>query len=117
MEAADDRTNLYKVKKTVLQMLEDRGYLVSTKDKGESLENFKKNFKSSKELAFVVQRATDPTDTLYVDFSDSPKLGVVDITNFAEILNDQKIKTGIIINKGSITPLAKMVNMLFKIRK
>jgi DNA-directed RNA polymerase I, II, and III subunit RPABC1 len=108
----DEKTNYYKIRKTVLKMLEDRGYVVSIRDKNESLENFKRSFRSAKEdLKFIAQKSNDPTDTLYVEYNDTPKLGVGDINNFAEVLHGQKIKTGIIINKGAITPLAKMVTI------
>ena len=113
MEGPDEKTNFYKIRKTVLKMLEDRGYIVAARDKNETLDNFRKNFKSGKDsLQFIVQRNNDPNDTLYVEYSDSIKLGVGDINNFAEVIHGQKIKTGIIINKGSITPLAKMVFIL-----
>lgn len=106
----DEKTNYFKIRKTVLKMLEDRGYIVSNKDKNETLEGFKRTFRSAKEdLKFIAQKSTDQSEMLYVEYNDTPKLGVGDINNFAEVLHGQKIKTGIIINKGAITPLAKMV--------
>jgi DNA-directed RNA polymerase I, II, and III subunit RPABC1 len=112
METSDEKTNLYKVRRTVFQMLEDRGYTVSGKDKSETLDNFKREFKSIKDLTIIVSKADDKNDQLYVEFSDTLKLGVNDISNFAETLHKEGIKTGIIINRGSVTPLAKMVNFL-----
>ena len=113
MDSYDDKTNLYKVRKTVFKMLDDRGYIVSHKDKSETLESFTRDFKGIKELTLIVSRKDDSNDQLYVEFSDNAKLGVTDISNFAETLHKEGVKTGIIINKGSITPLAKMVLLIF----
>jgi DNA-directed RNA polymerase I, II, and III subunit RPABC1 len=109
MDLVEDKTSLYKVRKTVLKMLEDRGYIVSSRDKNESLEDFNRNFKDVKDMTLIVSKKDDSSDQVYVEFSDNAKLGVVDISNFAETLHKESVKTGIIINKGSITPLAKMV--------
>jgi DNA-directed RNA polymerase I, II, and III subunit RPABC1 len=108
-----EKTNIYKVRKTVLQMLKDRGYIVSENDLLESLEDYKNKGKTSKDLTLIVSKRDDSADQLYVEYSENAKLGVVDISNFAETLHKEGVKTGIIINRGAITPLAKMVRDAF----
>lgn len=110
MESIDDITKYFKIRKTTFKMLEDRGYIVSGKDKNESLEIFKDNYKGRNEsMNVLVQRAVDDKDFLYVEFSSADKISVQDITSFAERLHEQNIKSGILVIKGSISPLAKMV--------
>ena len=45
----DEATILYKVRKTVFQLLRDRGYIVSDQSCNQSLEDFKANFNGSRE--------------------------------------------------------------------
>jgi DNA-directed RNA polymerase I, II, and III subunit RPABC1 len=106
----EDYSTTFKIRKTILSMLKDRGYIVSAKDTNEIFEDWKKNYKSKKEsLCFLVQKSNDDTDYIYVEYSDSPKLGVQDICNFAERLHKQGVRNGILVLKGSITALAKQV--------
>lgn len=110
LNTSEELGTLFKIRKTVLKMLEDRGYIVANKDKAELFEDWKKTFKSKKEsLRFLVQKNNDETDYLYVEFSDSPKIGVGDITSFAELLHQQNIRNGVLIIRGGITALAKTV--------
>jgi DNA-directed RNA polymerase I, II, and III subunit RPABC1 len=110
MESSDDIATYYKIRKTVLEMLDDRGFIVSMKDKEENLDSFKENYKGrSESLNLLVQKNDNSKECLYVEFFAEKKLGVNHVTNFAERLHEQNIKNGILIHKESITPLAKMV--------
>jgi DNA-directed RNA polymerase I, II, and III subunit RPABC1 len=109
METSDE-INWFKVRKTVFKMLDDRGYIITKNQLEETLESHRANQRTIKDLTLIVAKKDNSEDQLYVEFSDTVKLGVNDITNFAETLHKYGVKTGIIINKGSITPLAKMVS-------
>ena len=89
-------SKLYKIKKTLLKMISDRGYLVSSEDRDISFDDFKMNFKE-----------TEPTNSIYVEFIDDPKLGVEQISLFTEKIRKENISCGIMVISGSITPLAK----------
>lgn len=45
----DQTTLLYRVRKTVLQMLKDRGYIVSDKKLTQTIEDFRANFNGSRD--------------------------------------------------------------------
>ena len=92
-------SKLYKIKKTLLKMISDRGYLVSTEDREISFDDFKMNFKGRKKSM--------TTNSIYVEFIDDPKLGVEQISLFTEKIRKENISCGIMVISGSITPLAK----------
>lgn len=109
----DDLTLIYKIRKTILKMLEDRGYQVDQKMQLESFDNFKLSYTGKADLSILAQHSRNNKDFIYVEYAENAKLGVGDITSFAERLHEKEIKTGILIIKGSITPLAKQVIKIY----
>jgi len=107
----------YKIRKTVLQMLSDRGYVVSSEEKERSLEQFKYVHRNRDSLSILTAKArvSDSEDfedeLIYVEFNPAERLGVEQVTNFAQRLQEQKIKNGIFVLKGTITALAKQVKI------
>ena len=104
-----DFNNYFKIRKTVLKMLEDRGYYISNEEKEKKLEDWKSTHKKDILFCLLTSKINDKDDFIYIESNNSPKLGVADITNFAERLHAQGVKNGLIILKGSITALAKQV--------
>jgi DNA-directed RNA polymerase I, II, and III subunit RPABC1 len=102
----NDINNYFKIRKTFLKMLEDRGYSIPSEEKEKRLEEWKANFKKEN-LCFLTAKKNKNDDLIYVEFNSSQKLGVSDINTFAHRLYNEKIKNGIIIVKGTITALAK----------
>lgn len=109
MESAEELGMYYKIRKTVLQMLEDRKYKVLQSEINQDFETFKSNYRNKSDMNFLVQKENDEKEFLYVEFAESKKLGVGDINNFVEKLSSQNIKNGLLIIKDSITSLAKVV--------
>ena len=101
-------SKLSKIKKTLLKMISDRGYLVSSEDRDISFDDFKMNFKGRKKsMTIFSTKETEPTNSIYVEFIDDPKLGVEQISLFTEKIRKENISCGIMVISGSITPLAK----------
>ena len=101
-------SKLYKIKKTLLKMISDRGYLVSTEDREISFDDFKMNFKGRKKsMTIFSTKEAEPTNSIYVEFIHDPKLGVEQISLFTEKIRKENISCGIMVISGSITPLAK----------
>lgn len=101
-------SKLYKIRKTVLKMLDDRGYVVSTTEKQKTYEEWKNSFTTKREsLVFCCQKSTNTDDVIFVEYTDKDKLGVSEISNFAETLGNMNIRTGIMIIKSTISALAK----------
>ena len=102
----NELNNLFKIRKTFLKMLEDRGYSIAPDEKEKKLEEWKGSFRKES-LCFLTSKKNNKNDFIYIEFNSSPKLGVQDITTFAERLHSQGVRSGIIIVKGTITALAK----------
>jgi DNA-directed RNA polymerases I, II, and III subunit RPABC1 len=109
-----DFNNYFKIRKTVLKMLEDRGYYISNEEKEKRLEDWKASHKKDILFYLLTTKLNDKDDLIYIESNNSPKLGVGDVTSFAERLHSQGVRNGIIILKGTITALAKQVKY-FKI--
>lgn len=116
MEKEEDLTLIFKVRKTILKMLEDRGYQIDQKMLVQKFEDFKLSYSGKENLCILAKHSKKDNDFIYVEYAENTKLGVGDITSFAERLHEKEIKTGILIIKNSITPLAKQViNFYLKI--
>ncbi|KAL3156191.1 hypothetical protein ABBQ32_012476 [Trebouxia sp. C0010 RCD-2024] len=65
----DNATRLFRVRKTCLEMLKDRGYLVSDEDLLESRDTFISKFSEEPkrdDLTLLSQKQEDPTDQVYL---------------------------------------------------
>ncbi len=60
---------IYRARRTILQMLRDRGYMVDSTDVDETEEEFFEKFTPSPQrdaLTLLVQKRDDPTDSIFV---------------------------------------------------
>ncbi|CAF0886006.1 unnamed protein product [Didymodactylos carnosus] len=118
----DDEAETYKlwrIRKTVLQMCHDRGYLVSQDELDQSLEQFKGVFgdkpsegkPARSQLIVMVAHNDDPTDTLIVQFPDNPKIGVDPIKGFFKKMQgdakNARIPHSILVVQIGLTPAAR----------
>lgn len=101
-------SRLYKIRKTLLKMISDRGYLVSSIEKDLTFEKWKQTFESRKQsMTLFSTKVNDSSNSIYVEFVDSLKIGVEEISIFCEKIKREKISCGIMIISGTLTPLAK----------
>ncbi|MCP9261868.1 DNA-directed RNA polymerases I, II, and III subunit RPABC1 [Dirofilaria immitis] len=115
---ADDELETYKlwrVRKTVMQMCHDRGYLVTQEELDQTLENFKETFgdkpserhPSRNELTVLVAHNDDPTDQMFVFFPEDSKIGIKTIKAICQQMQEQAITRAIIVVQTGMTPSAK----------
>jgi len=110
-----DYNRLWRVRKTINEMLNDRGYIVTQEDLKMTLDLFKEKFADSSfsrdKLTMWANKKDDPTgaDQIFVFFSDEPNLGVKSVRGYSEKMEQQKITRGIIVVQQGITPFAKTV--------
>ncbi|CAF1086669.1 unnamed protein product [Rotaria sp. Silwood1] len=116
----DDETliyNLWRIRRTVLQMCHDRGYLVSQDELDQTLDQFKDTFgdKPSENkpvrshLNVLVAHNDDPTNTLVARFSDQEKIGVKEIKEYCKKMEDEHLTSTILIVQKGLTPMARDV--------
>ncbi|KAI8911602.1 RNA polymerase, partial [Gorgonomyces haynaldii] len=110
----DNSTRLWKVYKTVHEMVSDRGYLVSQNELELTLEDFVQQYSKNgqidkTQLTFLVQHNENHDEQLLVFFSDEDSVGIKPIKRIAENMITQGIMKGILIYQKSLTPSAVKV--------
>ncbi|KAI9143782.1 RNA polymerase [Paraphysoderma sedebokerense] len=116
MTDADERevARLWRVHKTIHQLVNDRGYLVSQSELEMDLDTFRNTYGRGGTvdragLTFLVQKRDDPSDQLMVFFAEDKSVGVKPIRVYTERMVKQGIQKGIIIYQQSMTPSANKV--------
>lgn len=115
---ADDEQEidkLWRIRKTILQICHDRGYMVTSDELEQSLEQFKQTYgdrpsqgePSRSKLIVLVSHNDDPTDQLYVFFPDDPKVGVKTIVAYIKKMEEEEITRAIIVVSQGMSPSAK----------
>ncbi|RHN47672.1 putative DNA-directed RNA polymerase [Medicago truncatula] len=102
----EDITKLYRIQKTLLQMLSDRNYLVEETELTMSREDF--IFKYGKhmkreQLEINKTHRNNPSEKICVFFSDSDdaKLGVKIVRGFITRILQENVDSGILLHVGS----------------
>ncbi|GAB6028878.1 DNA-directed RNA polymerases I, II, and III subunit RPABC1 [Chamberlinius hualienensis] len=114
----DDEAEIYKlwrIRKTVMQLCHDRGYLVTQDELDQSLEQFKQQFgdrpserqPSRNELTILVAHNDDPTDQMFVFFPEEAKIGIKTIKTYCQRMQEENISRAIIVVQQGMTPSAK----------
>lgn len=117
MESPVDRdtVRLWRVHKTIHQLVHDRGYVVSQPELDMTLSEFIQTFGSGNTvvdrsaLNFLVQKRDDPNDQLFVFFPEELSVGVKPIRGYLERMNEQGVYRAIVIVRQSMTPSAAKV--------
>ncbi|WKY03582.1 hypothetical protein Q1695_004940 [Nippostrongylus brasiliensis] len=115
---ADDEQETYKlwrVRKTIMQMCHDRGYLVTQEELDQTLDEFKTTFgdrpserkPARSDLTILVAHNDDPTDQMFVFFPEDTKIGIKTIKAICQQMQEQTITRAIIVVQAGMTPSAK----------
>lgn len=110
MSSDEETIKLFRVWKTALEMLRDRGFLVLDSEIKmsirEFLDKFGENFKRE-DLYMFKAKIDDPNDHIFVFFPSEPKLNVKIAKRYAERMRTENVLRGIIVTKDAPTPIAK----------
>lgn len=106
---------LWRIRKTILQLCHDRGYLVTQEELDQTLEHFKGQFgdKPSErrparcDLIVLVAHNDDPTDQMFVFFPDESKVGVRTIKTFCTRMQEENIQRAVIVVQAGMSFSAK----------
>jgi DNA-directed RNA polymerase I, II, and III subunit RPABC1 len=107
---ADEVTRLFRVWRTLHQMLRDRGYVIDPDQLELGMEEFQSklgDMTTREPLVLHVQRIENADDRLFVFFPDEARITVPVIVGFAQRLHKESMERCIIIGKGSITASAR----------
>ena len=100
----------FRVRKTVMEMLQDRGYVVPQSKMNQTFEEFKETITDGL-FTMSVQKDTDEgmmeDNRIIVFFPNEDKISQEHINSYVKRLHDQSIFHCILIVKGKITPSAE----------
>jgi len=105
-----DSSRMFRVRKTCLKMLNNRGYIVDEAAINMTTDDFKVKFGESvarENLTILVEKTDDPSDQLFVFFPDDEKVGVKPIKTYCQRMKEENVFRAIIVVKVSLTPFAK----------
>lgn len=108
----DQATRLFYIRKTLLQLLTDRDYLVAQSARDETLEDFTQRFSNAPNrdtLTMFHRKKDDPSVTIFVFFPDEAKVGVKTIRSYVLKMKDEKVARGIVVVQSGMSPIAKQV--------
>ncbi|KAH8118128.1 RPB5 subunit of DNA-directed RNA polymerase [Phellopilus nigrolimitatus] len=111
----DEAARLWRVNRTVHELVKDRGFQVSDEEIHMDLATFKQNYANSggsvdrNQLNFFTNHQSNPTVHIFVFFSDEKSVGVKTMRKLLGILEEKSINKGIIVFPGNMTPSARKV--------
>ncbi|KAG7451059.1 DNA-directed RNA polymerase RPB5 subunit [Guyanagaster necrorhizus] len=115
MSDGDEVAKLWKVNRTIHELVKDRGFQVSDDEINMDLQTFKENCVSQSgsvdrsQLNFYTNSTSNFEDQIFVFFSDEKSVGVKSMRKLISILEEKSIQRGVIVFPGNMTPTARRV--------
>ncbi|KAM7471313.1 hypothetical protein LguiA_009496 [Lonicera macranthoides] len=112
MATSDEEiTRLYRIRKTMMQMLDDRGYLVADEEskkltKQDFINKYGENMKRE-DLVIKKFKRNNNSDQIYVFFPEEPKVGVKTVKTYTNCMKEDDVVRAILVVKQNLTPFAK----------
>ncbi|XP_013410903.1 DNA-directed RNA polymerases I, II, and III subunit RPABC1 isoform X1 [Lingula anatina] len=115
MDDEQETYKLWRIRKTVMQLCHDRGYLVTQDELDQTLDQFKVQFgdkpserrPARSDLIVLVAHNDDPTDQMFVFFPEEPKVGIKTIKTYCQRMQEENITRACIVVQQGMTPSAK----------
>ncbi|XP_051768844.1 DNA-directed RNA polymerases I, II, and III subunit RPABC1 isoform X1 [Ctenopharyngodon idella] len=115
MDDEEETYRLWKIRKTIMQLCHDRGFLVTQDELDQTLDEFKGQFGDRPsegrprrtDLTVLVAHNDDPTDQMFVFFPEEPKVGIKTIKMYCQRMQEENITRAIIVVQTGMTPSAK----------
>jgi hypothetical protein len=105
----DEISKLYRIRKTVMEMLRDRNYLVGDFEVNMSKQEFKEKYgEHMKREDLVINKAKkdNPSDQIYVFFPEDDKVGVQTFRTYTKRMNSENVYRAIIVCQNSLTNMS-----------
>lgn len=115
MDDTAEVDKLWRIRKTIMQMCHDRGYLVTQDELDQTIEQFIEQFgdrpsegrPSRGDISVLVAHNDDPTDQMFVFFPEEDKVGIKTIKQYCTRMQEENISRAIIVVQLGMTPSAK----------
>ena len=105
-------SHLYRVWKTVTEMMSDREYIVLNEHKEITIEEFTAKYIKRNNLTMILPHKSNTNDKVLVIFHEPKEKGKInlnDIGEYGKIMMEQQASNTLLISKVSLTPQAKKV--------
>ncbi|KAI0951069.1 hypothetical protein AcW1_008210 [Taiwanofungus camphoratus] len=115
MAEQDESAKLWKVNRTIHELVKDRGFQVSDDEINMDLATFRAHYASNTagvdrtQLNFFTNHKNNPLTQIFVFFSEEKSVGVKTMRKLLSILEEKRIQQGIIVFPGNMTPSARKV--------
>lgn len=103
-------SRLFRIRRTVMEMLRDRNYLVIDYEikmtKREFINKFGEGVKRE-DLIINKSKKNDPSDQIYVFFPNDDKVGMKHIKKYVELMKSDNVPRAMLVVQQPLTPFAK----------
>ncbi|KAK6942724.1 RNA polymerase, subunit H/Rpb5 C-terminal [Dillenia turbinata] len=111
MSSSDELVGrLFRIRRTVMQMLKDRGYLVGDHELGmtkqEFINKYGENIKRE-DLVINKSKRNDSSDQIFVFFPEEAKVGVKTMKTYTNRMKSENVFKAILVVQQSLTPFAR----------
>ncbi|MED6215727.1 hypothetical protein PIB30_000733 [Stylosanthes scabra] len=111
MVLSEEEVNrLYRIRKTVMQMLRDRDYLVGDFEIKLSREEFRRKYGENmkrEDLVINKSKKDNSSDQIYVFFPEEAKVGVKTLKTYTNRMNSENVSRAILVCQQNLTPFAR----------
>ncbi|KAK4283832.1 hypothetical protein QN277_000741 [Acacia crassicarpa] len=111
MVLSDEELNrLYRIRKTVMHMLRDRGYLVTDYEINMSKTEFRNKYSEHmKREDLVINKAKkdNSSDQIYVFFPEEAKVGVKTMKTYTNRMKSENVSRAMLVVQQNLTPFAR----------
>ncbi|GAB2226889.1 hypothetical protein Droror1_Dr00008686 [Drosera rotundifolia] len=106
----EEITRLYRVRKTLMQMLNDRNYFVTDFEINMTKEQFIDKYGDHikrEDLVMLKAKRDNRDDQIYVFFPEEEKVGVKTIKNYTNRMKSENVSRAILVTRKALTPFAR----------
>ncbi|KAK2645629.1 hypothetical protein Ddye_020824 [Dipteronia dyeriana] len=106
----EELKRLFRIRKTVMEMLRDRGYFVGEFEINMTKEQFLSKYgENTKREDLVINKAMrdNSSDQIYVFFPDEQKVGVKTMKTYTNRMKSDNVFKAILVVQQSLTPFAR----------
>ncbi|EJF64605.1 RPB5 subunit of DNA-directed RNA polymerase [Dichomitus squalens] len=111
----EESARLWKVNRTIHELVKDRGFQVADDEINMDLATFRSHYASQSgtvdrsQLNFFTNHRDNPMLQIFIFFTDEKSVGVKTMRKLLGILEEKNIQQGIIVFPGNMTPSARKV--------
>ncbi|KAI1797314.1 RPB5 subunit of DNA-directed RNA polymerase [Ganoderma leucocontextum] len=111
----EESARLWKVNRTIHELVKDRGFQVSDDEINMDLATFRSHYAGQtgtvdrSQLNFFTNHRDNPMLQIFIFFTDEKSVGVKTMRKLLGILEEKNIQQGIIVFPGNMTPSARKV--------